>query len=182
MRIIAGKYRGLTIPLPKGGDIRPTTDRAKESLFNILNTRYDLEEISVLELFGGSGNVAFEFASRGSQRILSIEKNKRVSEQAKKFALDRGMNEIQFISSDVFKYVPKLEEQFDIVFADPPYHLKNISQIPEIIHEHKLLKPDGLCIVEHESNLNWNNPYLIESRAYGQSVFSMFQFDVSLDK
>ena len=181
MRIIAGQYRGLSIPMPKGGDIRPTTDRAKESLFNILNTRYDLEEVSVLELFGGSGNVAFEFASRGSRRILSIEKNCRVSEQAKKFAAMRGIGQIQFLAADVFKYTKNIDEQFDIVFADPPYHLKNIGQIPEIILENNLLKPKGICIVEHESSLKWENQYLIESRAYGQSVFSMFQFDVSLD-
>ncbi len=181
MRIIAGQYKGLTIPLPKGGDIRPTTDRAKEALFSILIHRYDFTDISVLDLFAGSGNVGFEFASRGCPSVISVEKNKRVSKQAQTFANDKGISEVHFTSSDVFGYLKRCDTAFDIIFADPPYHLPTITSLPEIIQDRKLLKPGGLLIVEHESKLQWNNPFLVESRTYGQSVFSMFQFDVSLD-
>lgn len=181
MRIIAGRYKGLTIPLPKGGDIRPTTDRAKEALFSILTNRYDFEAIGVLDLFAGSGNVSFEFASRGCPSVLSIEKNKRVAKQAQQFATDKGIDEVRFSSSDVFSYIKRCDTAFDIIFADPPYHLNNIVTLPEIIHENNLLKSGGILIVEHESKLQWENPFLIESRPYGQSVFSLFQFDVSLN-
>ena len=181
MRIIAGKYKGLSIPLPKGGDIRPTTDRAKEALFSILTHSYDFDSIRVLDLFSGSGNVSFEFASRGCLAVQAVEKNKRVAKQAQLFARNKDISEIKFNSADVFGFIKRCDETFDIIFADPPYHLHSITNLPDLINEKGLLNPEGILIIEHESKLQWNSPFLSETRPYGQSVFSMFQFDVSLD-
>ncbi len=182
MRIVAGQYKGMIIPLPKGGTIRPTTDRAKEALFSILTSRINFENTSVCDLFSGSGNMAFEFASRGVESVIAVEKNRRVLDQAKTFAINKNINEVTFISSDAFRYLNQSDNQFDIIFADPPYNLKTISEIPNIVKRNNLLKPEGLLIIEHESNLSWNDEALIESRNYGQSVFSIFQFPVSLEK
>ncbi|MFT5513601.1 MAG: 16S rRNA (guanine966-N2)-methyltransferase [Bacteroidia bacterium] len=180
MRIIAGKHKGLPIPMPKGGDIRPTTDRAKEALFSILASRYDFEEISVLDLFSGSGNVGFESVSRGCNNVTSIEKNRKVAMQAQTFAVDRKIKNIKFTSMDVFQFLKKCTQTFDIIFADPPYHLQSITSLPDLIEQQQLLNSNGLLIIEHESTLQWDHKHLIETRKYGQSVFSMFQFDVSL--
>ncbi|MFT5724880.1 MAG: 16S rRNA (guanine966-N2)-methyltransferase [Bacteroidia bacterium] len=182
MRVIAGLYKGLTIPLPKGGDIRPTTDRAKEALFSILTNRYDVSECTVLDLFGGSGNVSFEFLSRGCNQITFVEKNQRVSKQAEAFAESKDISGIKFTTADVFAFIKRTSKKFDIIFADPPYNLYNISEIPTLVREKGLLKSKGTLIIEHDSKLQWDSSYLVESRPYGQSVFSMFQFDVSLNK
>jgi 16S rRNA (guanine(966)-N(2))-methyltransferase RsmD len=181
MRVIAGKHKGMVIPMPKKGTIRPTTDRSKEALFSIINSRYDLEECDVLDLFGGSGGVAFEFASRYTNSVVSVEMNRRVHKQCIEFARSKNIEDIQFICSDVFSFLKRNEKQFDIVFADPPYHLKNIKDIPDLVADKNVLKPSGVLIIEHHSTLQWDHASLIESRAYGQSVFSFFQFDVSLD-
>lgn len=181
MRIIAGQHKGLPIPMPKGGDIRPTTDRAKEALFSMLTHQYDFESIKVLDLFAGSGNISFEFASRGCSDVIAVEKNRRVLKQSEQFAKDKNISGIRFTAADVMSYVKRSTEQFDIIFADPPYHLSSITQLPSLIHEHQLLTNKGLLVIEHESTLHWDNPFLVENRKYGQSVFSMFQFDVSLN-
>lgn len=182
MRIIAGKHRGLPIPMPKGGEIRPTTDRAKEALFSILSGRYDFEEIAVLDLFAGSGNVGFEFVSRGCKDVLSIEKNRKVAMQAQSFSSAKNIEHIKFQSMDAFQFIKKCTRTFDVIFADPPYHLNSITTLPEAISHYQLLNPAGLLIIEHESTLQWNEKHVVETRKYGQSVFSMFQFDVSLTK
>jgi len=176
MRVIAGKHRGLTIPLPKGGEIRPTTDRAKESLFSILNHRIDLESIKALDLFSGSGNISFELASRGCEDILSIEKNRRVSKQAQQFAEDKGIQGIKFRAQDVLSYIKQSSDQFDLIFADPPYHKHGIADLPKLIEEANLLFPNGILIIEHETGLNWSHPKLEDVRKYGQSAFAIFQF------
>jgi 16S rRNA (guanine966-N2)-methyltransferase len=182
MRIISGKHKGLVIPMPKGGDIRPTTDRAKEALFSILMGRYDFDDLSVLDLFAGTGGMTFEFISRGCAKVTAVEKNRRVLNQAKAFALRHNISDIDYVGADVFTYVKQSKHTFDLIFADPPYHLKTISQLPVLIQNAGLLNPEGLLIIEHESKLKWDHPNLIESRNYGQSVFSMFQFDVPLGK
>ena len=182
MRIIAGKHKGLTIPLPKGGDIRPTTDRAKEALFSILSSRYDFDNITVLDLFAGSGNIGYEFISRGCARVTAVEKNRRVVKQNQAFTVLRDISNIRFQCMDAFQFLKTSSETYDIIFADPPYHLKTLLTIPDHVKESKVLKPNGLLVVEHESNLTWNTTDLVESRKYGQSVFSLFQFDVPLSE
>lgn len=182
MRVIAGKYKGMTIPMPKKGNIRPTTDRSKEALFSIINSRFDLENCAVLDLFTGSAGVAFEFASRYAQSVVSVEVNRRVQRQNADFAKEKNISEIRFISSDVFSFLKKQDEPFDIIFADPPYDLKKIQELPELVFSNKLLSPGGLLIIEHHSTLQWSNPHKFESRPYGQSVFSFFQFDVPLEE
>ncbi len=182
MRVIAGQYKGMVIPMPKKGSIRPTTDRSKEALFSIINSRYDLEECSVLDLFGGSGGVAFEFASRFSKEVVSVEMNRRVQQQCKDFAQTKGINEIRFVCSDVFSFLKRNGQLFDIIFADPPYDLTKIKELPDAVENSNALNKNGVLIIEHHSTLQWNHPSLIESRNYGQSVFSFFQFGLSLEE
>lgn len=176
MRIIAGKYKGLPIPLPKGGKIRPTTDRSKEALFSIIMHRFELEDCNVLDLFGGSGNIAIEFASRGARQVTSVELNRKVSKQSQVFAKSKNIEEVRFIASDVFRFISSTKEKYDIIFADPPYDLVRISELPHLVRQAGILAPDGLLIIEHHATLKWQDQDLEESRPYGQSVFSFFRF------
>ena len=167
--------------MPKKGTIRPTTDRSKEALFSIINSRYDLEELEVLDLFGGSGGVALEFSSRSAKNVVSVEKNRRVHQQFKEFVKTKGVEDLTPVCSDVFGFLKHTNDQFDLIFADPPYDLKRIKDIPDIVLNHSVLRPDGLLIIEHHATFQWNHQSLLESRKYGQSVFSFFQFDVPLE-
>ncbi|MCB9262802.1 MAG: 16S rRNA (guanine(966)-N(2))-methyltransferase RsmD [Flavobacteriales bacterium] len=175
MRIISGKYKGLTIPMPKGGDIRPTTDRAKESLFNILQNRFEMTNCEVLDLFSGSGNMAFEFASQDCQLVISVEKNRKITLQNIAFSMSKDID-VQFITMNVFSFLKQSKDTFDIIFADPPYHLEKMSELPKLIFRQKLLKKGGLLVIEHHSSFKWNETIPSEQRVYGQSVFSFFEF------
>lgn len=174
MRIVAGKYKGLQVPLPKVGDIRPTTDRAKESLFNILIHKLDLPSLKVLDLFCGSGNMSIEFASRGCLSVTGVELSSQVVKQVQNLITQREIENVEIVKADVFRFIVKSTEKYDIIFADPPYALAYIKDLPENIFEANLLSPDGLLIIEHASQLSWNHPSWLESRNYGQSVFSFF--------
>jgi len=174
MRIVAGKYKGLQIPLPKNGDIRPTTDRAKEALFNILIHKHDLSSLKVLDLFCGSGNMSIEFASRGCPSVTGVELNSPVVKAVQNFIALRGIEEVEIVKSDVFRFIARSQEKYDVIFADPPYALATIKDLPKLIFESTLLTPGGILIMEHASQLSWNHPSWVESRNYGQSVFSFF--------
>lgn len=171
----------MVIPMPKKGTIRPTTDRSKEALFSIIQSRYDIQDLKVLDLFTGSASVALEFASRSAKDVVSVELNRSVQQQNMRFAKSKSVEDLRFVVSDVFRFLKKTEDTYDIIFADPPYHLARIKDLPDLVFEYKLLQPNGALIIEHHSSLKWDHPNLVESRAYGQSVFSFFQFDVSLD-
>jgi 16S rRNA (guanine(966)-N(2))-methyltransferase RsmD len=181
MRVISGRYRGLVIPMPKKGTIRPTTDRSKEALFSIIQSRYTIEELEVLDLFTGSASVALEFASREAKHVTSVELNRRVQQQNIQFAKSKNIEGLTFIVSDVFRFLKKSGVTYDLIFADPPYHLPRIKDLPDLVADNKLLNPGGTLIIEHHSSLQWEHQNLMETRAYGQSVFSFFQFGVSLD-
>ncbi|RVU02773.1 16S rRNA (guanine(966)-N(2))-methyltransferase RsmD [Mucilaginibacter limnophilus] len=175
MRIIGGKLRGLRLNPPTNLPVRPTTDLAKEALFNILQNQTELEGIRVLDLFSGTGNITFEFASRGAESVLSVDRNINGLNYIKDIARKHSLDCIKTFKADVFKYMDLETEQFDIIFADPPYDLNRIPEIPKIVFEKNLLTPGGLLIVEHQSMQNLSNqPNFTEQRRYGHSSFSFF--------
>ncbi len=178
MRIIGGKLKGIRLQPPANLPVRPTTDMAKEALFNILNNKLDFENCSVLDLFSGTGNIAFEFASRGSERILAIDMDYGCVNWVKSTAQKLAFSQIDVRKGDVFKMLKQLTEPFDLIFADPPYNLPIIPQIPIMVFEQDLLKPGGLLVVEHQSHMKLNMlKGYTETRKYGNSSFSFFEYD-----
>ena len=175
MRIIGGTHRSRQFHIPDKLGIRPTTDFAKEALFNILQHSIELERVKVLDLFGGSGSISYEFASRGASEITSIEKNPSCVSFIKKNAIEFKFENIKVICMDVFKYLALCSETFDIIFADPPFKLENIERIPALVFEKKLLKENGTLIVEHPSDVKFSEiMQLQETREYGTVNFSIF--------
>jgi len=176
MRIISGTHKGKRLIAPKNLPVRPTTDFAKEGLFNILRHRIDLHEASVLDLFSGTGNIAYECASRGAKTITAVDGHygcvKFISETS-----DQLDYNITTIKADVFKYLEKTTAQFSLVFADPPYNfeVQQLSDIVTKIFENNLLKEEGLLIIEHTKHTDLSKvPRFEEFRRYGGSVFSFF--------
>lgn len=175
MRIVSGKYKGRIINPPKNFRARPTTDFAKENLFNILNNHLDFSALSVLDLFSGTGSIAYEFASRGSQYVVSIEKNFKHQAFIKKTIDDFGFTQIKTIKTDAFRYIKTCNEQFDLVFADPPYDLKELESIPDFIFEQEILKENGWLILEHGDKTDFSkHENFKEQRKYGGVNFSIF--------
>ncbi|HWZ03002.1 MAG TPA: RsmD family RNA methyltransferase, partial [Mucilaginibacter sp.] len=158
--------------------VRPTTDLAKEALFNILQNQIEFEGIKVLDLFSGTGNISMEFASRGAEQVTSVDRSIQCVHYLKDTARQHGLANIKAYKDDVFKYLQLETEQFDLIFADPPYDLNRIPEIPKVIFEKNMLLPDGLLIVEHQSMQNLSNhPAFVEQRRYGHSSFSFFRVD-----
>ncbi|MFB5946877.1 16S rRNA (guanine(966)-N(2))-methyltransferase RsmD [Albibacterium profundi] len=176
MRIISGELRGRKINPPKGLPVRPTTDMAKEALFNVLTNRFHFEQIRVLDLFSGTGSVALEFISRGTQSLVAVDQNNKcaafLSEMVEKFDLSN----LRVVRDNVFKFIERRHEPFDIIFADPPYDMDKLKEIPKRIQESGLLKEDGCFILEHPSYFDFDNELnFTEKRKYGQTAFSFFQ-------
>ncbi|MRX65458.1 RsmD family RNA methyltransferase [Maribacter luteus] len=177
MRIISGKHKSKRITAPKKLPVRPTTDMAKEALFNILNNSYYFEEISFLDLFAGTGNISFEFASRGTTDITAID----VDFGCIKF-IDKISTELSFgisaIKSDVFQFLEKTVIKADIIFADPPYDfpVEEFAKIPELVFKNNLLNDDGVLIIEHSKHTDLSQlEHYSKNRRYGGSVFSFFE-------
>jgi len=176
MRIIGGRLKGLRLNPPNGLPVRPTTDMAKEALFNILQNQIDFEGIRVLDLFSGTGNLSLEFASRDAFEVIAVDKSIRCIHYLKDMAKQHGLDQIKTYNADVFKYLDLETETYDLIFADPPYDLSRIPEIIKIVFEKKLLSPDGILIVEHQSMQNLSNhPAFSEQRKYGHSAFSFFR-------
>lgn len=176
MRIIGGRLKGLRLNPPKNLPVRPTTDLAKEALFNILQNRIDIEGIRVLDLFSGTGNISMEFASRDAGQVISVDRNVHCIHYLKDAARQHGLTNIKTFKEDVFKYLQLESEKFDLIFADPPYDMNKIPEIPKVVFEKNLLSPGGLLIVEHQSMQNLSNhPAFTEQRKYGHSSFSFFE-------
>jgi 16S rRNA (guanine(966)-N(2))-methyltransferase RsmD len=174
VRIVSGKYKGRHIPVRKNFPSRPTTDFAKENLFNVLNNTFDFEELKVLDLFSGTGSISYEFASRGAIVTL-IENDYRSYEFIRKTILDLEMKNVTPFKADVFRALRKIPQQFDIIFADPPYTLKNIEEIPPLIFENQLLTEEGWFILEHSDKNDFRAfRYFKELRKYGSVHFSIF--------
>ncbi|WP_456441568.1 16S rRNA (guanine(966)-N(2))-methyltransferase RsmD [Psychroserpens sp.] len=177
MRIISGQFKSRRITAPKKLPVRPTTDMAKESLFNILNNQFYFDDVSVLDLFSGTGNISYEFASRGTKHILAVDDNsgciKFINETSEAFKMN-----IQIIKSDVFKFLEKATQQHNIIFADPPYgfELEAFSKIPELVFQNQLLSDDGLLIVEHSKHTDLSHlENYSHSKHYGGNCFSFFK-------
>ncbi|MEZ4802703.1 MAG: RsmD family RNA methyltransferase [Gelidibacter sp.] len=177
MRIISGQFKGRRINPPKKLPVRPTTDMAKEALFNILNNQFYFDEISVLDLFAGTGSISFEFASRGTETITAVDEDfgciKFINQTSEEFEMP-----IQAIKSNVFKFLESTNQQATVIFADPPYAFtfEQFSKIPELIFQNGLLVNDGILIVEHSklTDLSSLEKYQY-SKNYGGSVFSFFE-------
>lgn len=180
MRIIGGILKGLRFNPPKNLPVRPTTDLAKEALFNILLNQIEFEDIHVLDLFSGTGNISLEFASRGAGEVVSVDRSIHCVHYLKDMARQHGLTNIKTHKDDVFKYLQLETEQFNLIFADPPYDLNRIPEIAKVIFEKNLLLPGGLLIVEHQSLQNLSNhPAFVEQRTYGHSSFSFFKMSSS---
>jgi 16S rRNA (guanine966-N2)-methyltransferase len=176
MRIIGGSLKGLRLNPPKNLPVRPTTDLAKEALFNILQNQIEFDNIRVLDLFCGTGNISYEFASRGASQVISVDRSIHCLNYIKDTARQHGLAQIKTFKADIFKYLELETEQYDLIFADPPYDLNQIPEIPKIIFGKNLLTSDGLLIVEHQSMQNLSNhPAFNEQRKYGHSSFSFFK-------
>lgn len=177
MRIISGKYKGKRLIAPKKLPVRPTTDFAKEALFNILNNRIVFHEVSFLDLFAGTGNISFEFASRGNSNITAVDADYGCVQFIKKTSDELDFS-IQSIKSDVFSFLEKNKQTFDVIFADPPYDFdtSQFERITQLVFENKLLNKEGFLIIEHSKHTNLSEiAGHIESRRYGSSVFSFFE-------
>ncbi len=177
MRIISGKYKGRRFNAPKNLPTRPTTDMAKEALFNILNNRYYFEDISVLDLFAGIGSISFEFTSRGTAQVISVDKHngciRFINSISKEF--DAG---ISIIKSDVFKFLENTLVTADVIFADPPYNFtdEQFATIPKLIFEKQLLNKEGLLIIEHSKHTDLSSlDHYSYTKNYGGSAFSFFE-------
>lgn len=176
MRIITGKYKGRHFDIPRTFKARPTTDFAKENIFNVLNGYIDFDGASALDLFAGTGSISLEMLSRGCRPVVSVEADRDharfISECMKKI----GTVDNLLIRGDVFRFIKRCREQFDLIFADPPYALEELPTIPSLVFEHNLLKADGIFVFEHGKDFDFSaDPHFVEHRNYGSVNFSLFR-------
>ncbi len=176
MRIITGKYKGRHFEIPRTFKARPTTDFAKENIFNVLAGYIDLEGASALDLFSGTGSISLELLSRGCSHVVSVEMDRdhhRFITDCLKKLDDKACIPLR---ADVFKFIKSCHEQYDLIFADPPYALKELPAIPDLILERDLLKEGGLLVFEHGKTNDFSaHPRFVEHRAYGSVNFSLFK-------
>lgn len=176
MRIISGIHGGRKInPPAKMPFTRPTTDIAKEGLFNILQNNLDFEELKVLDLFGGTGCISYELSSRGAPDITIVEKDSQMYEFIKKTAGDLKLENFKVVKSDVFKFIESCHHQYNFIFAGPPYALTTIDDLPRLVFEKNLLLPGGWFVLEHTPRNDYKNfPHYKTERNYGTTIFSVF--------
>ena len=176
MRIITGKYKGRHFDIPRTFKARPTTDFAKENIFNVINGYIDWEETTALDLFSGTGSISLELLSRGCKQVVSVEKDRDHARFISQCMEKIGAEEHILIKGDVFRFLKSCHQKFDLIFADPPYALPELPTIPDLIFQHDLLKEDGLLVFEHgKHNDLSSNPHFIEHRSYGSVNFSLFK-------
>ncbi|OFY38601.1 MAG: 16S rRNA (guanine(966)-N(2))-methyltransferase RsmD [Bacteroidetes bacterium GWF2_40_14] len=176
MRIIGGDMRGKTISPPVNYKARPTTDFAKEGLFNVLANQYDFSEVAFLDLFSGTGSISFEFASRGCTTITSVEMNAVHAAFIKSTAAKFGIEGMQVVRHNVFDFLEICNQQYDIVFADPPYDIAGFGGIPEKILSRPIFKDGGILVFEHPAGFNYEaNPFFTKEKKYGNVHFSFFE-------
>ncbi|MFI3286528.1 MAG: RsmD family RNA methyltransferase [Rikenellaceae bacterium] len=176
MRIISGKYRGRSINPPKNLRARPTTDFAKENLFNVLTNLVDFEESTVLDLFAGTGSISYEFASRGAKSVTSVEINSIHHSFIRKSATELGATNIFAVKANVFLYLKSCRQQFDIIFSDAPYDLEGSEKVIDLVLEGELLAEDGILIFEHSKAQKFNDhPNFWQSRSYGSVQFTFLK-------
>ncbi|MDP6908756.1 MAG: RsmD family RNA methyltransferase [Flavobacteriales bacterium] len=176
MRIISGRFKGRTIRAPKNLPVRPTTDMAKEGLFNILHNRLDFEELKVLDLFCGTGNISYEFQSRNVLKTKSVDASFKCVVFVNNTMDELGCGNYETVKSDVLRFVNNAYEKWDLIFADPPYDFPNYEKLTEAILSGDMLEPDGLLIIEHPAEVTFKNfKSYLETRKYGRVHFSFFR-------
>ncbi len=178
MRIISGKYKGRRITAPKNLPVRPTTDMSKEALFNVLNNHFNFSELTILDLFSGTGNISYEFGSRGCEAIIAVDGDMGCVNFIKKTAKEFDLN-ITAIKNDVFQFLEKHKATYDIIFADPPYGMEQsqFEKLIELIFESELLDEAGMLVVEHSKHTKLNHMmHFSFQKNYGGSVFSFYEF------
>ena len=176
MRIIGGEYRGRKIPVPGGFKERPTTDFAREALFNLLKSRISLQGVTAVDLFCGTGAVSLEFVSRGAKRVVAVDLLGMSGNIIRRSSADWGLDQIHFIRDDVFKWVKRANESFNVVFADPPYANKKLSLLPALVLSSQLLEINGWFILEHGPEHDFSKELdFQEMRHYGKVHFSIFR-------
>lgn len=179
MRIIGGEHGGRRFnPPSKMPYTRPTTDIAKEGLFNVLQHNLDMEELKTLDLFGGTGSISYELASRGARELTIVEKDNSMYEFIKKTAADLKIENLSIVKMDVFRFIEQCNKKFDLIFAGPPYALTNIDELPRLVFEKKLLDERGWFILEHTPRNDYKRfPFYKMEKNYGTTIFSIFVND-----
>lgn len=180
MRIITGEYKGRHFDIPRTFKARPTTDFAKENIFNVLNGYTDFEGASALDLFSGTGSISLELVSRGCHSVISIEADKEHHAFIRQCLKKLGDSRCVPVRIDAFRFIRGCHQQFDFVFADPPYALPELETIPALVFKHNLLKPGGVFVFEHGKHNDFSQlPFFVEHRAYGSVNFSIFRMPES---
>ena len=175
MRIIAGTLKGRRLNPPAHLPVRPTTDMAREGLFNILNNYVDYEDCAVLDLFAGTGAVSMEFVSRGAREVTAVDINNACAEYVRSEVQRLQVKNMRVVRADVFDLLKRANRQFDIVFADPPYAIEGLPTLPDLVFGHQLLTPDGIFILEHPGEYSFDtHPHFWQHRAYGKVNFTFF--------
>ena len=175
MRIIAGSLRGRRLNPPTSLPVRPTTDMARESLFNILNNYVEYEECKVMDLFAGTGAVSLEFVSRGAKEVTAIDINGQCTDFIKSTALQFGVKNLHVVRAEVWDLLKRAYKKFDIVFADPPYAMEELARLPDAVFEHEILTEDGIFILEHPREFQFEeHPHFWQHRHYGKVNFTFF--------
>ena len=175
MRIVAGKYRRRRFDVPKSFKARPTTDMAKENLFNVLSNYLDFEDIAALDLFSGTGGIAFEMVSRGALRVVAVERDRTHCAFISKVKGLLGADELTLLQGDVFQYLHRASGKFDLIFADPPYDLPELESVPSLVLDSGLLAEGGVFVMEHSKANDFSAlPCFDSHRHYGAVNFSVF--------
>jgi len=176
MRIITGKYKGRHFDIPRTFKARPTTDFAKENIFNVLNGYIDFEDAVALDLFSGTGSISLELLSRGCSSVVSVEADRDHFNFIRQCLRKLGNESCITIRGDVFRFMKSCRRQFDFIFADPPYALPELPRIPSLVFEYGLLKEDGVFVFEHGKHNDFSdNLHFMERRVYGSVNFSVFR-------
>lgn len=175
MRIISGTHKSRQIHAPKNLPVRPTTDMAKEALFNILVNNFDLTEVKVLDLFAGTGNITYEFSSRGAIGVTSIDIDLKCVSFIRQTAKEFGFEAVLSFRSDAFRYLKNCDIRYDIIFCDPPYEMQGLEVIPKVVFERNLLLPEGWLVIEHSRDYDFSGiAGFQQKRKYGKVNFSIF--------
>ncbi len=176
MRIIAGKYQRRIIHPPSNLPVRPTTDLAKEALFNVLNNHFDFEGLRVIDLFAGTGSISYEFASRGAAEVIAVENHYKCVDFIQQTIQLLKSENLKVVRADVFRFLSYCRPGFDIIFADPPYDMEGIEKIPQVIYERDLLAAGGWLVLEHPAGKQFETfPNFLQERKYGRVHFSIFE-------
>lgn len=176
MRIITGQYKGRHFDVPRTFKARPTTDFAKENIFNVINGYIDLDGATALDLFAGTGSISLEMLSRGCTPVVSIEADRDHAAFIRQCMQKLAVTDNVLIRGDVFRFIKSCRQQFDFIFADPPYALSELPSIPALVFERGLLKPGGIFVFEHGKKNDFSaDPHFVEHRAYGSVNFSIFR-------